>query len=361
MQKNDSKEEQVFPKESEMIFDSDSHDEFLEQLNIIAIKMDIHKCGVLYLGEADLMIKQIDSSLRRAIGEILQDYVLRTHKLTMKLSDFVNHAQEFGNDEFRQVILDSRESFSNTEFEKVTQRIQNVISIKPVLSKSPIKPLEISKKIPKSPLQNSVHNRKISTPGPKNTPIKIQYENKDIKETPEKFNNNSKIVHIKVKIEDSPMRKTPKKHYYSKFLTPSGSVPNIILPKSASRFNSRSNSRGNSFSNSLEDREISQCTFKPNIEKSCMKYQNIHSKLKDLIFSSKTRQNSPSKIPIKNAKSRDFTRTSLVPGAIGSMHKTVNINEEKSVKNSSNSKSIEKIKENSNKLEIARVIVLYRK
>ena len=40
------------PENEEMEFDSENRDELLEQLNVIGIKMDIHKSGMLYLKEA---------------------------------------------------------------------------------------------------------------------------------------------------------------------------------------------------------------------------------------------------------------------------------------------------------------------
>ena len=40
--------------EEEMEFDFDSKDEVLEQLNVLAIKMDLHKNGILYLKESVL-------------------------------------------------------------------------------------------------------------------------------------------------------------------------------------------------------------------------------------------------------------------------------------------------------------------
>ncbi len=47
-------EDQEHPPPEDMEFDSEREDDFLEQLNVIGIKMDLHKCGLLYL--RDLVI-----------------------------------------------------------------------------------------------------------------------------------------------------------------------------------------------------------------------------------------------------------------------------------------------------------------
>ncbi len=77
--------------EGDFLFEAEETDTARERFEIISIKLDIHKNGVIYLKELHNLLQNLPLHQRKPIAEFLVAYMKQTKKVIIKLPDFVSN------------------------------------------------------------------------------------------------------------------------------------------------------------------------------------------------------------------------------------------------------------------------------
>ncbi len=78
-----------------------------EKFEIISIKMDVHRSGMIYLKELESLLWNLSEEERGPVGQFLIAYMKQTKKIIIKLGDFVTNilkAYQSGKFELDQLI-----------------------------------------------------------------------------------------------------------------------------------------------------------------------------------------------------------------------------------------------------------------
>jgi len=116
-------------QENEMQFEFEERDTILEKIEIVAIKLDIHKNGTLFLKELDIMLEKLQEKQRKPVADFLIYYLKSTKRASISVSVFVqnmNRAVQQNKFGIREALGSEAERFDDKDLANIIERVETI-------------------------------------------------------------------------------------------------------------------------------------------------------------------------------------------------------------------------------------------